>query len=595
MEEPELKDFKLVSHTSISLGSGVLGELQERITNRGLQHIYQQLEATERLENFRRVARGETGTYVGYRFNDSDVYKWIEACAYTLAHSPDHPIRAAMDSAIGLIADAQEPSGYINTYVSLQHPGMQYRNLHMNHELYCGGHMLEAAVAVAQINPDSLLLTVARKYVDHLMTDFDPKTPKYCGHPELELALVRFSELENSPAILAFARAMIEARGKHPTALELEMLDEAAVAIMDGRWLYRNADGSYNGEYGLDHRQLRTQDRPVGHAVRATYLYAAANRAWTMDQDPEMHASLDNLWRALVDQQMYVTGGIGQSHDNEGFADEFFLPNDAAYAETCAAIGFALWAAERMGQLDSEAIEIFERLAHNAIPAGYGSDGTSFFYTNPLANDGSHRREPFFGCACCPPNVARFYGRIGDYLVATNDDEVALLMPHSLVVKSADLNFEVSTDAPFTGQWTIRWNSSSTRRLRVRIPSWLDLEWSRIPDRIEGEWAIFEGPFVAGESWVANVTPRLTTIHPDPRNPFTKDQVAIAYGPFILCRENPGGTLSDSKMTTSPTVEKHPTQFGEPVVISGQPDRWIPYATWANAEPGEMAVYIEKG
>ncbi|HVL40176.1 MAG TPA: beta-L-arabinofuranosidase domain-containing protein, partial [Fimbriimonadaceae bacterium] len=319
------------------------GTWQRTLRERTLRAQWEQILQTGRLENFLRAGRGESGGFEGLYFNDSDVYKWIEACAYALTIGPDPEIEEMMAQAVSAVAGAQEPSGYLNTFFQLMHPDLKWRNLGTMHEMYCGGHLIEAAVAHHQATGSRSLLDVATRFADHVMTVFGPgKRRGYCGHQEIELALVRLADHLDEPKYAEFARWMIEERGRRPSIIEAELKDEEAMKLSPWAPQFLLKDGHYRGDYAQDHAPVREHTEVVGHAVRAMYFYAAATELAPPD-DQALGEALQTVWSNLTRKRMYLTGGIGPSAKNEGFTGDYDLPNTSAYAETCAAIGLAMW------------------------------------------------------------------------------------------------------------------------------------------------------------------------------------------------------------------------------------------------------------
>ncbi len=309
---------------------------------------YKQIIDTGRLENFRRVVNKETGGFQGLFFNDSDIYKWLEACAYAIAGSENisakSKLQPMIDEAIELIQAAQEESGYLNTYFQLDHPNDKLRNLNAMHEMYCAGHLMEAADALFCCLGDRRLLEVSIKFADHLMSILGPgKRLGYCGHEEIELALIRLSNATGDKKYREFARWMVEMRGHRPSPLGAEMMDPEILAISPWMNTLLLNEGEYSGEYNQDHKPIREHDDVVGHAVRAMYLYIAAADLADGLEDAQLEEALTRCWNNLVQKRMYVTGGIGPSSKNEGFTTDFDLPNMSAYAETCAACGLVFW------------------------------------------------------------------------------------------------------------------------------------------------------------------------------------------------------------------------------------------------------------
>ncbi len=377
----------------------------ERLTiNRevSIPHNFAWCEKTGRFTNFAKAAGLMEGDFEGIYFNDSDVYKLLEGVAYCLQLHPDKELQKKADAVIDWIAKAQQPNGYINTYYELREPDKKWTSTAVMHELYCGGHMAEAAVAYAQATGETKLLDVTEKFMDHIMTVFGPEAGKRVevpGHEEIELALVKLYQYTGKKKYFDLAEFFINARG-----------DQA-----------KRTD-TLHGVYSQDHKPVREQTEPVGHAVRAMYLFAGMADVAAYTGDEELKKALEVLWNDVTCKKLYITGGVGARHEGEAFGDAFELPNQTAYCETCAGIGLAFWA-HRMNLMtcDAKYADVVERALYNNILAGIGRDGKSFFYVNPLASNGDHHRQPFYDCACCPTNVVRFLPSLPEYVYATHD------------------------------------------------------------------------------------------------------------------------------------------------------------------------------
>src|SRR5262249_4445787 len=343
----------------------------------------QQCEVTGRIKNFAIAGTLEDGKHEGALYNDSDVYKVIEGIACVLADKRDADLEKRTDAIIGKIAAAQQPDGYLNTYYTLVEPKKRWQNIAHGHELYCAGHLIEAAVAYHQATGKCKLLDVARKFADHICDTFNPKKRiEVCGHEEIELALVKLYHATKDKRYLEQAKFFIDMRGRADRRKKLF------------------------GEYAQDHKPVREQKEVVGHAVRAMYLYAGMADVAGLTGDKGLLAALEKIWHDVVDRKMYVTGGIGPSAHNEGFTVPYDLPNDSAYAETCAAIGMALWN-HRMFLMSGggKYADVLEREVYNGLLSGVSLDGDRFFYVNPLGSKGKHHRVPWFDCSCCPTNL----------------------------------------------------------------------------------------------------------------------------------------------------------------------------------------------
>jgi DUF1680 family protein len=528
-----------------------------RNRNVTIEYQYDQLEAAGSLENFRRVADGESGGFRGMWFQDSDAYKWLEAASFELAKSDDPDLRARVDEVIELVAGAQADDGYLNTYFQLVEPDQRWTNLHMLHELYCAGHLLEAAVAHHEATGEESLLSVATALADHIDDVFGDEVDGVPGHEEIELGLVKLYRVTDEDRYLDLASYFVDLRGHDDRlAWELDHPDEIGGgeydsddwegSIHDGsRTVFLDDEGAYDGSYAQAHAPVREQSTTEGHSVRAMYLYAAVTELVAERDDEELRAALDRLWENMTTKRMYITGGIGPEHEHEGFTEDYDLPNETAYAETCAAIGSIFWN-QRMFELTNEPkyADLIERTLYNGFLAGIGLDGKHFFYVNPLASAGDHHRKGWFTCACCPPNAARLFSSLGQYLYSVNDGELYVNQyVGSDLATSVDgtaVELDQSSALPWKGTVSITVEADGPVPINLRIPSWCDdatvtIDGETIDQdgsgyaRVEREW---DGERI--ELSLAQET-ELKTAHPAVES--DAGRVAVERGPLVYCAE----------------------------------------------------------
>ncbi|CAG1009739.1 Non-reducing end beta-L-arabinofuranosidase [Phycisphaerales bacterium] len=500
-----------------------------------LDQNFTQCESTGRIANLKKAGEGAKGGFQGYFFNDSDVFKAVEGAAYVYATTKDRDLRKRMDAIVDTIVKAQQPDGYLDSYFIIEKPDDKWSNLKDMHELYCAGHLIEAGIAHHQATGERTLLDAAVKLADLIDNTFGPapKRPGVCGHPEIELALVRLYRHTGQQRYLDLARYFVRARGD----------------VTQGRRdLY--------GEYAQDHMPLVEQTKVAGHAVRAMYLYSAATDLASIDRRPDdpMVATLDNLWDNLTLRKMYLTGGIGNSSSNEGFTRDFDLPNDTAYAETCAGIGLIMWA-HRMNLLHDESryIDVMELSLYNAALSGISQDGRSFFYVNPMSSKGQHARQPWYSCACCPPNILRLIASLGGYVATTHDAPNPALTLNLYAgcnirteVNKVPVRVEVDTRYPWDGQVNIRVRPQHSTRftLRLRVPGWAEsVKVSAGGGPITPAPEQKSGYLEINRAWTDDqitleflITPR--TLVADPRIAAARGHVAFARGPLIYCFES---------------------------------------------------------
>ncbi len=354
-------------------------------------------------------------------FWDSDLGKSIETIAYSLYRRPNPELEARADAIIDMYEKLQQEDGYLNAWFQRVQPGRRWTNLRDHHELYCAGHLIEAAVAYYQATGKRKLLDVMSRFADYMITVFghgEGQLRGYCGHEEVELALVKLARVTGEKKYLDLAKYFIDERGQEPHFFTEE-------ALRDGRDPAKFVQKTY--EYNQAHQPVREQTKVVGHAVRAMYLYSGMADIATEYNDDSLTSALETLWDDLTTKQMYVTGGIGPAASNEGFTDYYDLPNESAYAETCASVGLVFWANRMLGRGPNRRYaDIMEQALYNGAMAGLSLDGKTFFYENPLESAGKHHRWTWHNCPCCPPNIARLLASIGSYMYAAADNEIAV-------------------------------------------------------------------------------------------------------------------------------------------------------------------------
>ncbi len=547
---------------------------------------------------------------------DSDVYKALEAASYCLATHPDPALEKQVDDIIAILAAAQQPDGYLNSYYTVKEPGRRWTNLRDNHELYCAGHMIEAAVAHYQATGKHTFLDVAQKYADYISTVFGPgKRMGYPGHPELELALIKLWHATGQDRYFDLARFFIENRGSKFFATE-----------------HHTPLDRYDGTYWQDDMPIFDHRTIKGHAVRATYLLSGVVDVMSRTEDPRLIQMVDRVWRNTAHKNMYITGGIGPSGSNEGFTTDYDLPNLTAYQETCASVALAQWN-HRLALLygDSRYADVYERSLYNGVLDGVSLTGTRFFYVNPLASTGRHRRSGWFSCACCPPNVARTLASLGGYAygVGKHSLYVNLFIQGSAQteVDGKKLTLNVTTDYPWDGHVTFQPQPAAPASfaLHVRIPGWcrgasVSLNHQKLDaPKIERGYFVLDREWRAGDVVELNLPMPVERVAANPRVKEDQGLVALQRGPLVYCVEqcDVEGPLDDLylPLTARLSAEKQPSLLNSVVVIKGQAEAvpeqdWkstlyqplppghsvtitaIPYYAWGNRAPGDMAVWL---
>jgi DUF1680 family protein len=577
------------------------------------------LEMLEKSGNIRNLelaaARAKSG-FTGPVFMDSDVHKALEAASYALAIRPDPALEKRLDDIIAKLAAAQMEDGYLDTYYVVKEPGRRWTNLRDNHELYCAGHMIEAAVAHYKATGKKNFLDVATKLADHIDSVFGPeKRPGYCGHPEVELALVKLWKATGEKRYFELARFFIENRGRKFFATE-----------------HHTPLDRYDGTYWQDDVPIYDHRNIKGHAVRAAYLLSGATDVAAETQDPALLKMIDRVWRNTTQRNMYITGGIGPSASNEGFTHDYDLPNLTAYQETCASVALALWN-HRLALLygDARFADVFERSLYNGVLAGVSLDGKRFFYVNPLESRGRHHRSRWFACACCPPNVARTLASLGGYAYAVSDDGLWINLyiqgSASTSLHGRKVTLNVETNYPWDGKVTLRPQVEETARfdLRLRVPGWCQGPTVSVNGETQPAPVLDRGYIVLIREWRDGDAVQLNLPMPVVRvaaNPNVKADaglLAIQRGPLVYCLEGCDQTADPSSIylprDAELKAEEHKDLLGGIVVVKGfaesAPDpEWgkvlyeaipasgrvaiqaIPYFAWDNRKPGPMRVWI---
>lgn len=609
------------------------GRRQRRNAAATLAHCEEWMERLGWLENFDRVARGETvEERGGWVFSDSEVYKLLEALAWEQARTGDDRVEAMHRRLVERIAGAQDDDGYLST--AFGHPGLppRYSDLSMGHELYCMGHLIQAGVArLRMVGAHDSLVGIAVRAADHICREFGEETDGsragIGGHPEIEVALMELSRALDDRRYRAQALVFLERRGRG--TLQVPPLLAA--------------------DYFQDDVPVREAAALRGHAVRALYLTAGAVDAAADSGDEQLLAALRGQWRRTVERRTYITGGMGSRHQDEGFGEDFELPCDRAYCETCAGVA-AIMVAWRMYLTTGEVehVDLIERVLHNIVAASAGADGRSFFYANPLQqrsasdgaeSDGVHMRAegglraPWFDVSCCPTNVARTLASLQTLAVSVEEAEtpVVSVLQHMsgsarVQLPDGELALDISGDCPQDDQVvvTVREAPETPVRLRLRVPQWSRESRLEAPDGrrsvVEPGWVDVDGVRSAGDRIVLRLdtAPRLSW--PDPRIDAVRGAVAVERGPQVLCLESPdlpadaalddvrlcadesprplGGDEAEARLVVrrvaaSPTLRP---AFGPRTEEPGEgrrvTARLIPYHRWAERGPSTMRVFL---
>ena len=499
-------------------------------------------------------------------FWDSDVGKWIEAASYALSHRRDKDIEDKIDMVVEKLALAQLDDGYLNCWYLGREPEKRWTNLRDNHELYCAGHMLEGAIAYFQTTGRRKFLDIMLRYVDHMILKFgrgNGQTRGYCGHQEIELALLKLYVVTREKKHLDLARYFIDERGAQP-----HYFDKEAIARGDDPKHY----WAKTYEYNQSHRPVREQDEVVGHAVRAMYMYAAMADIAAETGDAALKSACEKLWHDVTEKRMYVTAGLGPSATNEGFTSPYDLPNETAYAETCASVALIFWA-KRMLNLDCDSAyaDILELSLFNGTLSGLSRDGVHYFYANPLESDGNHQRWTWHPCPCCTMNVSRLVASVGNYFYSQNSDTIAVHLygsnTASIKLDGTNVTLKQTADYPWSGNISLEVNPEikSEFTLKLRVPGWAKEPKFKINGKSFDHRAVMERGYAAirrlwkmGDIVTLDFPMPVERIYAHPRVRQDVGRVALKRGPLVFCLEgadNPGVDLSMVKLVTDKPIK----------------------------------------
>jgi DUF1680 family protein len=553
---------------------------------------------TARISNFEKAAGIKTGAHEGIFFDDSDVYKAMEGIAYSLVNNPNENLEQLMDHWIDLIAASQEADGYINTYYSLTGLDQRWTKMDM-HEMYCGGHMIEAAVAYYKVTGKRKFLDVALRFADHIDMVFGPGKRHWVpGHEEIELALVKLFQVTGDKRYLNLAHWLLEERGHgHGVGSYWERED-------------------WGARYCQDDIPVKDISDIAGHAVRAMYLFTGMADVAAVTGDTAYIAALHRVWDDVVLRNMYIIGGIGSSHTNEGFTEDYDLPNESAYCETCASVGMVLWN-QRMFQFTGNAkyIDVLERSMYNGALAGISLSGDRFFYVNPLASDGNHHRQAWYGCACCPSQISRFLPSIGNYMYGVSQQTVWVNLfvgsTATIPVKGTVVTMIQETGYPWDGTITITMQPEKPAQLvlKLRIPGWCDDYHVQLNNNlVMSDLSLNKGYLTIDRKWTPGDEVNLVLEMPvkivasDPRVEANVGKRAVQRGPLVYCVEeidNTNTAWHRMDLEAGTQFDLQPCEgilrdltaircYSESSAIT-----MIPYFAWDNREAGRMKVWLD--
>jgi DUF1680 family protein len=569
-------------------------------------------------------------------FWDSDIAKWIEAASFSLATHPDDALDKQIDKTVELLVSAQQPDGYLNTYFTVVEPGKRWTDLRDAHELYCAGHLMEAAVAHYGATGKRKLLEAICRYADHIADVFGPGPDQkhgYCGHPEIELALVKLYRTTGNEKYLELSRFFVDERGSSPNYFDLEA-EARAQGVPHFNWYYSEPGRLYSHEYNQSHLPVREQDRVTGHSVRAVYLYSAMVDLAVETGDDSLLKASERLWNHLREKQLYITGGIGPSDRNEGFTADYDLPNESAYCETCASVGLVFWNHRMLhADPDGKYADMMEQALYNGVISGVSFDGKKFFYDNPLASQGHHHRKEWFDVSCCPANLSRLLSTFGQYPYSEGEDGLSVHLyvqgDAKLRVGGREVTIHQKTAYPWNGDVaiTVEPESAGTFDVKLRVPGWckdaqLSVNGESVAVQAEKGYVRLHREWQAGDTITWHFAMPVERVYAHPAVEADRGRVAIRRGPVVYCLEAADNGSELDRLLLPPdaelTAEFEQDLLGGITVVRGKAlrvsgDEWdgalygpkpaaavsvdftaIPYYAWDNREPGEMLIWIRE-
>ncbi len=587
------------------------------------------------IENLEIAANLKIGHHNGYTFQDTDVYKWLEAAAYSLMYNKDEKMLKLTDNLIDLISRAQQDDGYLVTFFQIEAQERKFARLKQSHELYTMGHFIEAAVAYYEVTKNKKALDIAENMAKCMLNNFGYENDKITGsdgHPEIELALARLYELTGKQEYIKLAKFFIDVRGNDDFFDRQIIKDGVDRDVIDGM-------SNFPLSYFQAHAPVLEQETAQGHAVRMVYLCAGMAKIAHLTNDVELITACKRFWRNIVDKKMYITGAIGSTNIGESFTGEYDLPNDTMYGETCASVAMAFFAREMLQiEADGEYADILELELFNGIISGISLDGTHFFYVNPLEADPEKSlnnpsrnhvlttRAEWFGCACCPSNVARLIASVDRYIYTIKDN---IILSHQFIANNTTFDNGVSIEQisnfPWSGniKYNIRNECNETKRIGIRIPRWaknFNVTFNAVKIRPELINGFFYLEIINGISSLEIELEMVTKMYQSNDDvSYNINKVAIKRGPLVYCAERIDqnaqvwkyyldqnskfeynfdstelGRIGIITVNSKLRINRSSSLYREykPITFKEQTLTLVPYYTWANRDESQMNVWI---
>lgn len=611
-------------------GESRLGQWQKLNSEATVSHLIDNLIVTGALANIQRINK-EDFEFKGMWFSDSDIHKSLEAICWSLYHRVDQKQIEFYDVATKAIAQAQDKTGYVYSYFQMVEPNYRWQNFGWGHELYTAGHLIQAAIAESRVLNTTSLMDIATKFADLIVHKFSqPGTLQMCGHPEIETALIELYRETGNDSYLDMAEKMIRGRGYK------KISDAKPLGLFH-----------MSSSYMQDHLPVEEQVCAVGHSVRQLYLDAAVVDLYAEKGDQKLLEAQERQWEDIVFSKMYVTGGLGSRHKDEAFGDSYELPNDRAYAETCASIAHFMWSWRLLlATGKGRYADVMELSLYNILQSSISSDGCKFFYSNPLQYRTGHfaafdtdasERLPWYTCSCCPPNIARVVGTLQHYLMSVKANSVFLHLytaveVNTLTPDGTSVALSVETNYPNDGRINLKISSPGLFGLSLRIPEWSNTQTIQV-NGSEFEAVVNQSGYIelqrdwkSGDTVLLDLHMKSEFLHPHPRIDASRGSVALRRGPVVFAIENadiPDANfyVDDFAVNISSAIKEtmvNLPNYGESLALSikghfvakpntdsypysAAPSRItsdeieitaIPYARWGNRTKGGMRVWI---